>query len=34
VQGASIVIGNPDLLPYLVGKTAKEVRDAAVKAGS
>jgi hypothetical protein len=34
VQGATIVIGNPDLLPYLVGKTAKEVRDAAMKVGS
>ncbi len=30
VQGATIVIGNPDLVPYLVGKTAQEVRDDAV----
>jgi hypothetical protein len=30
VQGATIVISNPDLVPYLVGKTANEVRDAAL----
>jgi hypothetical protein len=30
VQGATIVISNPDLVPYLVGKTAQEVRDAAI----
>jgi hypothetical protein len=30
VKGATIVISNPDLVPYLVGKTAQEVRDAAV----
>ncbi len=30
VQGATIVIGNPDLVPYLVGKTAQEVRDNAI----
>ena len=29
VQGATIVISNPDLVPYLVGKTADEVRDEA-----
>lgn len=30
VRGATIVISNPDLVPYLVGKTADEVRDAAL----
>src|SRR5215471_17506352 len=30
VQGATIIISNPDLVPYLVGKTADEVRDAAM----
>ncbi len=30
VQGATIVISNPDLVPYLIGKTAQEVRDAAL----
>ncbi len=37
VQGATIVISNPDLVPYLVGKTAGQVRDAAkpeVKTGA
>jgi hypothetical protein len=30
VQGATIVINNPDLVPYLIGKTAAQVRDAAL----
>ncbi len=30
IRGATIVISNPDLVPYLVGKTADEVRDAAM----
>lgn len=30
VQGATIIIGNPDLVPFLVGKTAQEVRDNAI----
>jgi hypothetical protein len=30
VQGATIVISNPDLVPYLVGKTALQVRNAAI----
>ena len=30
VQGATIVISNPDLVPYLVGKTADEVREEAL----
>lgn len=30
VQGATIIIGNPDLVPFLLGKTAHEVRDAAL----
>src|SRR5215510_1666842 len=30
VQGATIVITNPDLVPYLIGKTAEEVRDEAL----
>jgi hypothetical protein len=30
VQGATIVISSPDLVPYLVGKTAQEVRNAAI----
>jgi hypothetical protein len=30
VQGATIVISNPELVPYLVGKTAQEVREAAI----
>jgi len=30
VQGATIVISNPALVPYLVGKTAQEVRDSAL----
>jgi hypothetical protein len=30
VQGATIVISNQDLVPYLTGKTAAEVRDAAL----
>lgn len=34
VQGATIVISNPDLVPYLVGKTADEVRDEALNPGS
>jgi hypothetical protein len=37
VQGATIVISNPDLVPYLVGKSAGQVRDAAkpeVKTGA
>jgi len=34
VQGATIVISNPDLVPYLVGKTADEVRDAALRPAS
>ena len=33
VHGATIVISNPDLVPYLVGKTADEVRDAALHPG-
>ena len=32
VRGATIVISNPDLVPYLVGKTADEVRDGVVVA--
>jgi hypothetical protein len=32
VQGGSIVIGNPDLVPYLVGKTVQELREAAIAA--
>lgn len=31
VQGATIVISNPELVPYLVGKSAAQVRDDAVK---
>lgn len=31
VQGATIVISNPDLVPYLVGKSAAEVRADAIK---
>jgi SdrD B-like domain len=31
IQGATIVISNPELVPYLVGKTAAEVRANAVK---
>lgn len=31
VQGATIVISNPGLVPYLVGKTASEVRGDAIK---
>ncbi len=31
VQGASIVISNPELVPYLVGKSAAQVRDEALK---
>lgn len=31
VQGASIVISNPDLVPYLAGKTVAEVRADALK---
>ncbi|HEY6305927.1 MAG TPA: SdrD B-like domain-containing protein [Candidatus Angelobacter sp.] len=31
VQGATIVISNPDLVPYLVGKSAAQVRDDALK---
>jgi hypothetical protein len=31
VQGATIVISNPELVPYLVGKTAAEVRADALK---
>ena len=31
VRGATIVISNPDLVPYLVGKSAGEVREAALK---
>jgi SdrD B-like domain len=31
IQGATIVISNPDLVPYLVGKTAAQVRDDALK---
>jgi len=27
---ATIVISNPDLVPYLVGKTAQQVRDDAI----
>jgi hypothetical protein len=34
VQGATIVISNPDLVPYLLGKTADEVRDSALHPGS
>src|SRR5262249_56363442 len=34
VQGATIVISNPDLVPYLVGKTAEEVRDEALNGTS
>jgi hypothetical protein len=30
VQGATIVISDPALVPYLIGKTAEEVRDAAL----
>src|SRR5207237_10490085 len=30
VQGATIIIGNPDLVPFLLGKTAHQVRDAAL----
>src|SRR5262249_7955647 len=30
VQGATIVISNPDLVPYLVGKTADDVREEAL----
>ena len=30
VQGATIVISNPDLVPYLIGKTAQEVCDSAL----
>lgn len=30
VHGATIVISNPDLVPYLVGKTADEVQNAAL----
>lgn len=29
VKGATIVISNPDLVPYLIGKTAEQVREAA-----
>jgi SdrD B-like domain len=31
VQGATIVISNPELVPYLVGKSAAQVRDEALK---
>ncbi len=31
IQGATIVISNPELVPYLVGKTAAEVRADAIK---
>src|SRR5262249_21833516 len=31
VQGATIVISNPELVPYLTGKTAAEVRADAMK---
>ncbi|HLJ29564.1 MAG TPA: SdrD B-like domain-containing protein [Candidatus Angelobacter sp.] len=31
VRGATIVISNPDLVPYLVAKTADEIRNAAVQ---
>ena len=28
VQGATIIIGNPELVPFLIGKTAEEIRNA------
>lgn len=34
VQGATIIISNPDLVPYLIGKTAAEVRDAALNSAA
>lgn len=32
VQGAAIVITNPELVPYLVARSAQEVRDVARRA--
>jgi hypothetical protein len=34
IQGATIVIGNPELVPYLVGKSAAQIREDAVRAVS
>ncbi|HLW54154.1 MAG TPA: hypothetical protein VKW06_15060 [Candidatus Angelobacter sp.] len=32
IQGATIVIGNPELVPFLLGKSAGQVRDEALRA--
>ncbi|HET9285226.1 MAG TPA: SdrD B-like domain-containing protein [Candidatus Angelobacter sp.] len=34
VQGATIVISNPDLVPYLTGKSASQVREEGLRASS
>jgi hypothetical protein len=34
IQGATIVISNPELVPYLLGKTAAQVRDDALRAAA
>jgi hypothetical protein len=34
IQGATIVISNPELVPYLLGKTATQVRDDALRAAT